>query len=102
MNSKLFSNAWQALPASACRLVSQAEFHGFFIAQSWLKLSFAGQQIAELAETNDAIEEKAYQGVFAGLVNDALKESVKKLKKARTDRVLLNSLKQVMSIRSQD
>ncbi len=92
-----FANTWNALPASAQKLMPQAEFHGFFIAQSWLKLSMAGQQLAELAETDNAIAEKEYQGIFAQLIDDALKESIKKLKKARTDRSMLNSFKQVMA-----
>ncbi|BDM65685.1 hypothetical protein NFHSH190041_31370 [Shewanella sp. NFH-SH190041] len=92
-----FSHHWDALPASARKLMDKAQFHGFFIAQSWLKLSMAGQQLAELADTDDAIAEKEYQGIFAQLIDDALKDSMKKLKKARTDRSLLNSFKQVMA-----
>ncbi|MGI2259297.1 DUF3069 domain-containing protein [Shewanella sp. GXUN23E] len=94
---QVFASQWNALPASAKKLMTQAEFHGFFIAQSWLKLSMAGQQLAELADTDDAIAEKEYQGIFANLIEDALKESLKKLKKARTDRSMLNSFRQVMA-----
>lgn len=92
----MFTSAWDVLPASAKTLISQPQFHGFFIGQAWLKLSMAGQEIADMANTDDAIDEKAYQGVFAQLIIGALKDSLKKLKKARTDRSLLNSFKQLV------
>lgn len=88
----VFVATWDSLPASAQKMIDQATFHGFFIGQSWLKLSIAGQEIAELANSDDAIDEKAYQGVFASLIDDTLKESIKLLKKSRTDRSLLNKL----------
>lgn len=88
-----FLASWNNLPSSAQKIISQAEFHGFFIGQAWLRLSMAGQEIADRANTDDAIDEKNYQGVFALLIQDALKDSAKKLKKARTDRTLFNSFK---------
>ncbi|MGL5391896.1 MAG: DUF3069 domain-containing protein, partial [Shewanella sp.] len=33
-----FSQAWAALPASAQKLMPQAQFHGFYIANAWLQL----------------------------------------------------------------
>ncbi|CAM4033537.1 MULTISPECIES: DUF3069 domain-containing protein [Shewanella] len=92
-----FSTAWEALPTSAKGLVAQAEFHGFYIANSWLQLSRVAQDIAELADSDEAIEEKEYNNIFTRLSDASLKESVKKLKKARTDRALLNSIKAVIA-----
>ncbi|MCL1041878.1 DUF3069 domain-containing protein [Shewanella marisflavi] len=91
-----FGQAWDALPASAKGLLSQAEFHGFYIANAWLQLSRVAQDIAELADSDEAIEEKEYNDIFTRLSDASLKESVKKLKKARTDRALLNSIKAVI------
>lgn len=92
-----FIYAWTNLPISAQNLLEQAQFHGFFIGQAWLRLSMAGQEIAELANTGDAIDEKEYQGVFARLIEDALKDSLKKLKKARTDKAILNGFKRAIA-----
>ncbi|PIW62070.1 DUF3069 domain-containing protein [Shewanella sp. CG12_big_fil_rev_8_21_14_0_65_47_15] len=92
-----FSQAWDALPASARNLMSQAEFHGFYIANAWLQLSRVAQEISEQADTDEAINEKEYNGIFARLADESLKESLRKLKKARTDRSMLNSFKQVMA-----
>lgn len=92
-----FSQAWDALPASARHLMSQAEFHGFYIANAWLQLSRVAQEISEQADTDEAINEKEYNGIFTRLADESLKESLRKLKKARTDRSMLNSFKQVMA-----
>ncbi|WP_394205768.1 DUF3069 domain-containing protein [Shewanella waksmanii] len=92
-----FNSAWQGLPASAQKLIPQADFHGFYIANAWLQLSRVAQDIAELADSDDAIDEKEYNGIFTRLSDASLKESVKKLKKARTDRALLNSIKTVIA-----
>ena len=50
-----------------------------------------------MAESDEAIEEKEYDGIFTRLSDSALKESSRKLKKARTDRAMLNSIKQVIA-----
>ena len=92
-----FSQAWDALPASARNLMPQAEFHGFYIANAWLHLSRVAQEISEQADTDEAINEKEYNGIFTRLADESLKESLRKLKKARTDRSMLNSFKQVMA-----
>lgn len=92
-----FSQAWDALPASACNLMSQAEFHGFYIANAWLQLSRVAQEISEQAETDEAINEKEYNGIFTRLADESLRESLRKLKKARTNRSMLNSFKQVLA-----
>lgn len=92
-----FSQAWEALPASARNLLSQAEFHGFYIANAWLQLSRVAQDISEQADTDEAINEQEYNGIFTRLAAESLKECVRKLKKARTDRSMLNSFKQVMA-----
>ena len=92
-----FSQAWDALPASARNLISQAEFHGFYIANAWLQLSRVAQEISEQADTDEAINEKEYNGIFTRLADESLKESLRKLKKARTDRSMLNSFQQVMA-----
>jgi len=86
-----------ALPASARNLMPQAEFHGFYIANAWLQLSRVAQEISEQADTDEAINEKEYNGIFTRLADESLKESLRKLKKARTDRSMLNSFKQVMA-----
>ncbi|MCE9680569.1 DUF3069 domain-containing protein [Shewanella sp. AS1] len=91
-----FADQWQAMPASAKALLPQADFHGFYIANAWLQLSRVAQDIAELAETDEAIDEKEYNNIFTRLSDASLKESVKKLKKARTDRALLNNIKSVI------
>ncbi|ARD23557.1 MULTISPECIES: DUF3069 domain-containing protein [Shewanella] len=97
-NAGLFEKSWQSLPASAQKLMPQAEFHGFYIANAWMQLSRVAQEIADEADSDEAIDEKEYDGVFGRLAEQSLKESIKKLKKARTDRSLLNSFKQVMAI----
>ncbi|MBV7315981.1 DUF3069 domain-containing protein [Shewanella sp. NIFS-20-20] len=96
-NDGLFVQHYQAIPASARALISEAEFHGFFIGHAWLKLTMAGQEIAERQDSDDEVNEQAYAGIFAKLIEQALKESIKKLKKARTDRSMLNSIKQVIA-----
>ncbi|WP_153914209.1 DUF3069 domain-containing protein [Shewanella sp. TC10] len=96
-NAGLFLKSWQAMPASAQKLMPQAEFHGFYIANAWMQLSRVAQEIADDADSDEAIDEKEYDGVFGRLAEQSLKESIRKLKKARTDRSLLNSFKQVMS-----
>ncbi|WP_025820558.1 DUF3069 domain-containing protein [Shewanella marina] len=95
-NSAAFANAWQQLPTSAQALLPQADFHGFYIAQAWLQLSRVAQDIADMADSEDAINEQEYDGIFSRLAVASLKESVRKLKKARTDRSMLNSMKQVI------
>ncbi|MCC4832787.1 DUF3069 domain-containing protein [Shewanella sp. 1_MG-2023] len=96
-NAGLFNKSWQAMPASAQKLMPQAEFHGFYIANAWMQLSRVAQEIADDADSDEAIDEKEYDGVFGRLAEQSLKESIRKLKKARTDRSMLNSFKQVMS-----
>lgn len=91
-----FSDAWDSLPGSAQKLLERVEFHGFYIANAWLQLSRVAQDIAERADTEDAIEENEYNDVFVRLADTSLKESMRKLKKARTDRSLLNGIKQVI------
>lgn len=92
-----FNQAWEGLPASARNLMPQADFHGFYIANAWLQLSRVAQEISEQADTDEAIDEKEYNGIFTRLADESLKESLRKLKKARTDRSMLNSFKQVMA-----
>ncbi|MCL1122941.1 DUF3069 domain-containing protein [Shewanella surugensis] len=94
---KKFSTAWSAFPASAKKLLPQADFHGFYIANAWFQLSRVAQDIAEMADSDDAINEKEYDGIFTRLADSALKETSRKLKKARTDRAMLNSIKQVIA-----
>lgn len=92
-----FSQAWAALPTSARNLMPQAEFHGFYIANAWLQLSRVAQEISAQADTDEAINEEEYNGIFTRLADESLKESLRKLKKARTDRSMFNSFKQVMA-----
>jgi hypothetical protein len=92
-----FTNAWNALPASAQKLMTKAEFHGFYIANAWMQLSRAAQEIADSAESEEEMNNNEYDGVFGRLAEQSLKECLRKLKKARTDRPLLNSFRQVMS-----
>ncbi len=91
-----FIKGWEALPKSARALLPQSDFHGFYIANAWLQLSRVAQDISDAAETDEAIDEKEYNGIFTRISDDSLKESAKKLKKARTDRALLNSIKAVI------
>lgn len=81
-----FIRGWHALPSSAKAQLPQADFHGFYIANAWLQLSRVAQDISEAAESDEAIDEKEYSGIFTRISDDSLKESAKKLKKARTDR----------------
>ncbi|WP_076414510.1 DUF3069 domain-containing protein [Shewanella sp. UCD-KL12] len=91
-----FIKGWEALPKSAKSLLPQSDFHGFYIANAWLQLSRVAQDISEAADSDDAIDEKEYNGIFTRISDDSLKESAKKLKKARTDRALLNSIRAVI------
>ncbi|WP_258405295.1 DUF3069 domain-containing protein [Shewanella mesophila] len=92
-----FIATWNALPSSASALLPQADFHGFYIANAWLQLSRVAQDIAELADSDEAVDENEYNNIFTRLSDASLKESAKKLKKARTDRALLNSIKSVIA-----
>ncbi|QDE32305.1 DUF3069 domain-containing protein [Shewanella polaris] len=92
-----FAHAWDALPASAQKLMTKAEFHGFYIANAWMQLSRVAQEIADSADSEEEMNNNEYDGVFGRLAEQSLKECLRKLKKARTDRSLLNSFKQVMS-----
>ncbi|GGE73763.1 MULTISPECIES: DUF3069 domain-containing protein [Shewanella] len=92
-----FKQAWDKLPPSAAKLLPRADFHGFFIASAWLQLSLMAQDIAQLADTDKAIAEQEYSGIYDRISQSALKESVRKLKKARTDRRLLNSIRDVIA-----
>ncbi|MCL1056852.1 DUF3069 domain-containing protein [Shewanella gelidimarina] len=91
-----FNSGWNALPASARALLPQEDFHGFYIANAWFQLSRVAQDIADMADSDDEIAEKEYNGIFTRLSDASLKESVRKLKKARTDRSMLNSIKAVI------
>ena len=91
-----FNSGWDALPAIAKALLPKEDFHGFYIANAWFQLSRVAQDIAEMAETDDEIAEKEYNGIFTRLSDASLKESVRKLKKSRTDRSMLNSIKAVI------
>ena len=92
-----FSLAWNKLPPSAQKLMSQAEFHGFYIANAWMQLSRVAQEIADSNDTEEEMNDKEYDGVFGRLAEQSLRECLRKLKKARTDRVMLNSFKKVMA-----
>ncbi|ACA87259.1 DUF3069 domain-containing protein [Shewanella woodyi] len=91
-----FIKGWEALPNSAKALLPQEDFHGFYIANAWLQLSRVAQDISEAADTDDAIAENEYSGIFTRISDESLKESSKKLKKARTNRALLNSIRAVV------
>lgn len=93
-----FAEAWVNLPASASKLLPRPCFHGFYIAAAWLQLSMIGQRLAEQAEDERSIDEQEYAGVYARIAKEALRESVRKIKKARTDRRLLNSMRQVIGL----
>jgi hypothetical protein len=93
----LFTRSWDALPASAQKLMPKAEFHGFYIANAWMQLSRVAQEIADSAENEDEMNNNEYDGVFGRLAEQSLKECLRKLKKARTERSMLNSFKQVMA-----
>ncbi|QIR15448.1 DUF3069 domain-containing protein [Shewanella aestuarii] len=93
----LFQQAWDGLPASAQKLFTQAEFHGFYIANAWMQLSRVAQEIADSADSEEEMNNNEYDGVFGRLAEQSLKECLRKLKKARTDRSMLNSFKQVMA-----
>jgi hypothetical protein len=92
-----FTHAWNALPASAQKLMTKAEFHGFYIANAWMQLSRAAQEIADSADSEEEMNNNEYDGVFGRLAEQSLRECLRKLKKARTDRPLLNSFRLVMS-----
>ena len=91
-----FASAWDSLPASATAMFSRSVFHGFYIGSAWLQLSRVGQDLAELADTDEAIDEQEYNGIFTRLADESLRECLRKLKKSRTDRRLFNSMTQVM------
>jgi hypothetical protein len=93
----LFTRSWDALPASAQKLMPKAEFHGFYIANAWMQLSRVAQEIADSAESEEEMNNNEYDGVFGRLAEQSLKECLRKLKKARTERSMLNSFKQVMA-----
>ncbi|ABE54025.1 conserved hypothetical protein [Shewanella denitrificans OS217] len=93
----LFTRSWDALPASAQKLMPKAEFHGFYIANAWMQLSRVAQEIADSAENEEEMNNNEYDGVFGRLAEQSLKECLRKLKKARTERSMLNSFKQVMA-----
>ncbi|MCL1114375.1 DUF3069 domain-containing protein [Shewanella basaltis] len=95
--ANVFAQAWAALPASAQKLFTQAEFHGFYIANAWMQLSRVAQEIADSADSEEEMNNNEYDGVFGRLAEQSLKECLRKLKKARTDRSMFNSFKQVMS-----
>jgi hypothetical protein len=94
--SSRFTNAWDALPSSAKALFERSRFHGFYIANAWIQLSILAQDIVERQDTDEAIAEQEYSGLYARMAEESLKESLKKLKKARTDRSMLNSMREVM------
>lgn len=95
--TELFTRSWDALPASAQKLMLKAEFHGFYIANAWMQLSRVAQEIADSAENEEEMNNNEYDGVFGRLAEQSLKECLRKLKKARTERSMLNSFKQVMA-----
>lgn len=91
-----FAKGWKALPNSAKVLLPQSDFHGFYIANAWLQLSRVAQDISEMAESDDAIDESEYSNIFTKISDESFRESAKKLKKSRTNRALLNSLRAVV------
>ena len=91
-----FIKGWQALPNSARAQLPQVDFHGFYIANAWIQLSRVAQDISEMAESDEAIDEKEYNGIFTRISDDSLKDCSKKLKKSRTDRALFNSIMAVI------
>ena len=91
-----FANGWQVLPSSAKALLPQADFHGFYIANAWLQLSRVAQDISDMADSEEVVAEQEYSAIFTRISEESLKESSKKLKKSRTNRVLLNSLRAVI------
>ncbi|MEI6859560.1 MAG: DUF3069 domain-containing protein [Shewanella sp.] len=91
-----FIKIWRALPNSAKAQLPQADFHGFYIANAWIQLSRVAQDMSEMAESDESIDEKEYKGIFTRIADDSLKDCSKKLKKSRTDRRLLNSIKAVI------
>lgn len=95
--AQLFTRSWEAMPASAQKLMPKAEFHGFYIANAWMQLSRVAQEIADSADSEEEMNNNEYDGVFGRLAEQSLKECLRKLKKARTDRSMLNSFKQVMA-----
>lgn len=95
-NDEKFAKGWEALPNSAKALLPREDFHGFYIANAWLQLSRVAQDISDMADSDEAIDEKEYNGIFTRISDESLKESAKKLKKSRTDRALLNSIRAVI------
>ncbi|MCL2919864.1 DUF3069 domain-containing protein [Shewanella litorisediminis] len=93
-----FARAWDKLPVSATSLFERSVFHGFYLANAWIQLSIVARDISELQDTDEAIAEQEYSGLYVRVAEEALKESVKKLKKARTDRSMYNSMREVMGI----
>lgn len=91
-----FGSAWDSLPKSAASLFERAEFHGFYLANAWIQLSIVANDISELQDTDEAIAEQEYNGLYIRVADEALKESLKKLKKARTDKSMFNSMREVM------
>ena len=91
-----FTKGWDALPSSAKALLPQADFHGFYIANAWLQLSRVAQDISDMADSDEAVSEQEYSGIFTRISDESLKESSKKLKKSRTNRALLNSMRAVI------
>ncbi|GGB54819.1 DUF3069 domain-containing protein [Shewanella inventionis] len=92
-NANVFAQAWDALPGSAQKLMTKAEFHGFYIANAWMQLSRVAQEIADSADSEEEMQNNEYDGVFGRLAEQSLKECIRKLKKARTDRSMFNSFK---------
>lgn len=100
-NTATFEEAWISLPASATKLLPKAHFHGFFIAAAWLQLSMVGQQLAEKqGDSGQELSQQDTDGIYARIAKDALRESIRKLKKARTDRRLLNSMREVIGLKA--
>jgi hypothetical protein len=93
----LFSRSWDALPASAQKIMAKEAFHGFYIANAWMQLSRVAQEIADSNDSEEDMNNNEYDGVFGRLAEQSLRECLRKLKKARTDRSMLNSFKQVMA-----
>ncbi|WP_372871313.1 DUF3069 domain-containing protein [Shewanella sp.] len=93
-----FSCAWDSLPQSASALFSRGSFHGFYIANAWLQLSILAQDIVERQDTDEAIAKQDYSELYARMAEASLKDCLKKLKKARTDRSMLNSMREVMGL----
>lgn len=81
---QIFELAWQSLPNSARQLISQSVFHGVFIAKVWMNLAMAAQEMVQWDDM-EAVHEQEKAGLLDSLIAAALKDSLKQLKKARTD-----------------